>query len=94
MQLFSIIVFGCIASKGWNKDPEECLYNGNANACNFGVFVGVVAFIGLLVFLFLDAVFETHVSSVQHRKWIVMADLGFSGANSAYMTREVHAVVQ
>ena len=40
--------------------------------------VGVLAFLGLIAFLVLDAMFE-QISSVQHRKYAVMADMGFSG---------------
>jgi hypothetical protein len=42
MQLFSIIVFGSISSKGWTFDTKKeiCLYNSDANACNYGVGIG------------------------------------------------------
>ena len=41
-QLFSIIVFGSISSKGWTFDSkkEVCLYYSDANACNYGVGIG------------------------------------------------------
>ena len=77
-QLFSIVVFGCISSsRGF--DDLSCPFNNDENACNFGVTIGVLAFLGLIVFLVLDAIFETHISSIQHRKYIVIADLAFSG---------------
>ena len=75
-QLFSIIVFGCISSQGYRKDV--CLYNGDTNACNFGTTIGVLAFLGLLGFLILDALFE-NITSVQQRKYVVLGDMGFSG---------------
>lgn len=40
-QLFSVIVFGSINAQGWHyKEKETCLYNGDANACNYGVGIG------------------------------------------------------
>lgn len=71
-------MFGCISSaKGGNED--KCPYNADNNACGFGMAVGVIAFLALTGLLILDALFETYISSVQHRKYIVMADMGFSG---------------
>lgn len=46
LQLFSIIVFGSISSKGWNAfdgQKETCLYNGDTNACNYGTGIGMYA---------------------------------------------------
>lgn len=73
---FSIIVFGCISDQGWNG--EFCRYNDDSNACGFGTTVGVLAFLGLIALLAIDFFFE-NLSSVQHRKYAVMGDLGFSG---------------
>jgi len=75
-QLFSVIVFGCISNQGWDKD--RCRYNGDGNACGFGTVVGVIAFFGLIVLLVVDALFE-NISGVQHRKYAVIGDMGFSG---------------
>ena len=46
MQLFSIIVFGSISSKGYQFDgkKEVCLYNSDGNACNYGVGIGISHF--------------------------------------------------
>ena len=77
LQLFAIIVFGCISSQGYDKDGE-CQFNNDHGACNFGILVGVVAFLGLLALLVSDGLFE-NISSIKIRKYIVMADLGFSG---------------
>jgi hypothetical protein len=76
LQLFSVIVFGCISSQGWEADT--CRYNGDANACSFGTVVGVLAFFGLILLLVVDALFD-NISGVQHRKYAVIADMGFSG---------------
>lgn len=74
--LLSIVVFGCISSQGWEKD--KCRYNGDPNACAFGTWIGVLAFVGLMILLAVDAMFD-NISGIQHRKYAVMADIGFSG---------------
>ncbi|XP_030745233.1 synaptogyrin [Sitophilus oryzae] len=78
--LFSIIVFGCISSQGWQPVDKKmtCLYNGDANACNYGVGISVIAFLASMGFLVGEYMFE-QMSSVKTRKHYVLADLGFSG---------------
>ncbi|KAF7278757.1 synaptogyrin [Rhynchophorus ferrugineus] len=79
--LFSIIVFGCISSQGWQPNKEKkmvCLYNEDANACNYGVGISVIAFLASMGFLVGEYMFE-QMSSVKTRKHYVLADLGFSG---------------
>ncbi|CAG0887111.1 unnamed protein product [Cyprideis torosa] len=80
--LFSVIVFGCISSQGWEydykNDEDVCKYNGDSGACSFPVGVGVLAFLGTMAFLAGDALFD-QLSSLKLRKRYVMADLGFSG---------------
>lgn len=79
-QLFAIVVFGCISSQGWTTDPKgnkTCLYNGNSNACNYGVGIGVIAFLASMGFLAGEYLFE-QMSSVKTRKHFVLGDLGFS----------------
>ncbi|XP_076043289.1 synaptogyrin isoform X2 [Oratosquilla oratoria] len=79
--LFSIIVFGCISSQGWQKDKlgkEVCLYNEDPNACNYGVGISVIAFLAAIGFIVGEFLFE-QMSSIKTRKRYVMADLGFSG---------------
>lgn len=80
--LFSIIVFGCISSQGWRYSKElkreTCLYNDNGGACNYGVGIGVIAFLASIAFLAGEYLFE-QMSSVKTRKHYVLADLGFSG---------------
>ncbi|XP_046359609.1 synaptogyrin-2-like [Haliotis rufescens] len=74
--LFSIIVFGCISSLGYYNNT--CIINADANACGYGVGIGVIAFLLCVAFLLLDAIFD-NLSSVQHRKYAVIADLTASG---------------
>ncbi|KAK7790804.1 hypothetical protein R5R35_012059 [Gryllus longicercus] len=78
--LFAIIVFGCISSQGWamGKEKEYCLYNDDSNACNYGVGIGVIAFLAAIGFLVGEYLFE-QMSSVKTRKHYVLGDLGFSG---------------
>ncbi|XP_015672205.1 TGF-beta-activated kinase 1 and MAP3K7-binding protein 1 isoform X2 [Protobothrops mucrosquamatus] len=80
--LFSIVVFGCIVNEGYinhPKSPEEfCIYNRNQNACNYGITVGVLAFLTCLLYLALDVYFP-QISSVKDRKKAVLSDIGVSG---------------
>jgi hypothetical protein len=78
--LFSIVVFGCISSSGWVtvESNKVCTFNGVSSACGYGTFVGVVAFLGLMVFLVIDAMFD-NLSNVLHRKYVIIADMAFSG---------------
>lgn len=76
-QLFAIIVFGCISSKGYSKEggKEVCLYNQDNNACNYGIGIGVLAFLASIGFLAGEYLFE-QMSSVKTRKHFVLIDLG------------------
>ncbi|KAL7640274.1 UNVERIFIED_CONTAM: hypothetical protein RMT77_009688 [Armadillidium vulgare] len=80
--LFSVIVFGCISSQGWQKDPvtnkEVCLYNKDGNACNYGVGISVIAFLASIGFIVGEYLFE-QMPSIKTRKHYVLGDLGFSG---------------
>lgn len=82
LQLFCVIVMGCISSKGWyhkKDDPKEyCVFNDDTNACNYGVGISVLAFIASVGFVVGEYLFE-QMSSVKTRKHYVLADLGFSG---------------
>jgi hypothetical protein len=82
LQLFAIIVFGCISSQGYRYDRDEkeevCLYNKDNNACNYGIGIGVIAFLASIGFLAGEFMFE-QMSSVKTRKHYVLGDLGFSG---------------
>ncbi|XP_068118518.1 synaptogyrin-2-like [Hyperolius riggenbachi] len=80
--LFALIVFACILTDGYynhSSDPHTyCIFNQNDDACHYGVGIGILAFLGALVFLGLDAYFPT-LSNIQTRKYIVLGDLGFAG---------------
>ncbi|KAK2583069.1 hypothetical protein KPH14_009102 [Odynerus spinipes] len=78
--LFAIIVFGCISSKGYitkSEGKEVCLYNEDNTACNYGIGIGVLAFLASIGFLAGEYLFE-QMSSVKTRKHFVLLDLGFS----------------
>ena len=75
--MFSVVVFGCITDQGWTS--SGCVYNENAGACNFGNAVGIIAFLALMAFLVSDAMFD-NIANVMHRKYVVIADIAFSGA--------------
>jgi uncharacterized phage infection (PIP) family protein YhgE len=78
LQLFAIIVFGCISSKGYIEQggKDVCLYNNDANACNYGTGIGVIAFLASIGFLAGEYLFE-QMSSVKTRKHYVLGDLGY-----------------
>ncbi|XP_066490358.1 synaptogyrin-1 isoform X2 [Tiliqua scincoides] len=80
--LFSIVVFGSIVNEGYvnqsDEEEEYCIFNRNQNACNYGVTVGVFAFISCLLYLALDVYFP-QISSVKDRKKAVLSDIGVSG---------------
>uniref|UniRef100_G3PX33 Synaptogyrin n=1 Tax=Gasterosteus aculeatus aculeatus TaxID=481459 RepID=G3PX33_GASAC len=82
--VFSIVVFGCIINEGYINIGSErllCVFNNNADACNYGVTVGVACFLGSIFFLILDIYFPS-ISSVKDRRRAVMLDLAFSGLAS------------
>lgn len=85
MQLFSIVIFGCIANEGYINRPKEveeyCIFNRNQNACNYGVFMGSMAFLCCMAFLAVDVYFP-QISSVKDRKKAVLADVGVSGKHA------------
>ncbi|XP_039268743.2 synaptogyrin-2-like [Styela clava] len=73
--LFAIIVFGCIVSEGYHMG--KCVYNNDANACHYGVAIGILAFIGATVFFVSDLIFPS-ITSAEKRKKVVIADMAFS----------------
>ncbi|NXJ87982.1 TAB1 protein, partial [Corythaixoides concolor] len=79
--VFSIVVFGSIVNEGYVNRPDEtqehCIFNRNHNACNYGITVGVLAFLSCLLYLALDAYFP-QISSVKDRKKAVLSDIGVS----------------
>ena len=74
-QLFAVVVFGCITDQGWVNG--HCVYD-NADACRFGSTIGIIAFLVLMAFLVSDAMFDSIVN-MDYRKYVVMADVVFSG---------------
>ncbi|KAE8575861.1 hypothetical protein XENTR_v10003968 [Xenopus tropicalis] len=79
--IFALIVFACIVSDGYTNIPNEskltCIFNKNNDACHYGVGIGFLAFLACILFLFLDIYLQT-LSNANYRKYIVLADLGFS----------------
>lgn len=61
------------------------MFNDNDGACNFGVGIGVLAFLACVIFLILDAYFP-QISSAKERKGIVLGDLCFSGRKLTCLT--------
>ncbi|XP_024128260.1 synaptogyrin-2a [Oryzias melastigma] len=80
--LFSIVVFATITAEGYSNPSTtgdaKCMFNDNDSACSYAVGTGVISFLACCVFLILDAYFPK-LSNANERKYIVMADLGFSG---------------
>ncbi|XP_062999179.1 synaptogyrin-3 [Elgaria multicarinata webbii] len=80
--VFSIVVFGSIINEGYvntDKSPVlRCIYNGHEGACNYGIAIGLIAFLACAIFLVVDLYFQ-QISSVKDRKRVVLVDLGFSG---------------
>lgn len=78
------MVFASITAEGYvndhTDDQVKCVFNGNDGACHYGVGIGVIAFLACVVFLLADAYLPL-MSNAQERKYVVMADLGFSGEN-------------
>lgn len=76
------MVFGSIVNEGYvnrlDESEEHCIFNRNRNACNYGITVGVLAFLSCLLYLALDAYFP-QISSVKDRKKAVLSDIGVSG---------------
>lgn len=81
-----MVVFGCITTEGYINAPSsaeaKCVFNQNNSACQYAVGIGVIAFLACVAFLLLD-VYVPFMSNAQERKYLVMADLGFSGRAGA-----------
>lgn len=76
------MVFATITAEGYinkNFSPDtKCMFNENDSACNYGVGIGVIAFLASVVLLITDANFP-QISNAKQRKIIVVGDLVFSG---------------
>ncbi len=60
LQIFSMVVFASIINEGYvNMGSERlhCVFNKNADACNYGITIGIVAFLACVFFLALDVYF-------------------------------------
>lgn len=69
------MVFGCISDGG--KYKGRCLYDGDDGACDYGIAIGVMAFLACLLFLVTDF-FMNSIQNVEVKKYIMLADLLFS----------------
>ena len=69
------MVFGCISDGG--KVHGKCSYDEDDGACDYGIAIGVMAFIACLVFLATDY-FMNSIQNVEVKKYIMLADLLFS----------------
>lgn len=79
--IFSMVVFASIINEGYvNMGSERlhCVFNKNTDACNYGITIGIVAFIASVILLALDVYFP-QISSVKDRKRAVLLEVVFSG---------------
>ncbi|XP_054890940.1 synaptogyrin-3a isoform X3 [Poeciliopsis prolifica] len=79
--IFSLVVFASIVNEGYvnlGSERLHCVFNRNGDACNYGVFVGLVGLLACSFFFLLDYKFSS-ISSVKDRKKAVMLEIGFSG---------------
>ncbi|KAK1162266.1 hypothetical protein AOXY_G18632 [Acipenser oxyrinchus oxyrinchus] len=80
--VFAIIVFACITAEGYinpsGTSVEHCVFGGSLDACHYGVGIGLLAFLAATAFFILDIYFP-QISNANKRKYIVIADLVFSG---------------
>lgn len=76
-----MVVFASIINEGYvNMGSERlhCVFNKNADACNYGITIGILAFLASVFFLVLDVYFP-QISSVKDRKRAVLLEIVFSG---------------
>lgn len=71
-------MFGCIASQGWHKGRCFDSVTTSTGVCGYGTAIGVMAFVVMLIFLVVDALFD-NMSNVQLRKYVILADILCSG---------------
>ncbi|CAH8583208.1 unnamed protein product [Heterobilharzia americana] len=75
--LTSVITFGSISS-GCHTHQGVCIFGATSSACNFPVAIGVFAFLGTIIFLASDFMFNS-ISNLKRRKIVITGDLAFSG---------------
>ena len=81
LQVFSLVVFASIVNEGYvnlGSERLHCVFNKNADACNYGVFCGLVGLLLCSFFFLLDVKFQ-QISSIKDRKKAVMLEVGVSG---------------
>jgi len=87
-QVFALIVFACLVGEGYtnssSSSPLYCVFNRNEDACRYGIGIGVLAFLACIFFFMVDVYFP-QISNATDRKYLVLADLGFSGTASAWL---------
>uniref|UniRef100_A0A8K9Y3B8 Synaptogyrin 3a n=1 Tax=Oncorhynchus mykiss TaxID=8022 RepID=A0A8K9Y3B8_ONCMY len=79
--VFSLVVFASIVNEGYvnlGSERLHCVFNKNADACNYGVFCGLVGLLLCSFFFLLDVKFQ-QISSIKDRKKAVMLEVGVSG---------------
>ncbi|KAG5672885.1 hypothetical protein PVAND_002973 [Polypedilum vanderplanki] len=79
--IFSLIVFGAIATNGWYKNEngkDLCVINNNGSVCSYAVWIGLIGFFASMGFIGGEYLFD-QMSSAKSRKHYVIADMVFSG---------------
>ncbi|NXP51194.1 SNG2 protein, partial [Heliornis fulica] len=80
--VFALIVFSCLVGEGYTNQSASsklfCIFNHNEDACRYGIGIGILAFLACIFFLMVDIYFP-QISNTTDRKYLVLADLGFSG---------------
>jgi len=84
--LLAVLVWACISNSwhhlGDGKSPI-CLFGGpTSSTCSFGSFVSFISLVAAIGFTIADAYFD-RLSSVQHRKRLVMTDFAVSAILTA-----------
>lgn len=78
-------MFACLVGEGYtNKSSSPdlfCIFNHNEDACRYGIGIGVLAFLACIFFFMVDVYFP-QISNATDRKYLVLADLGFSGTGA------------
>lgn len=88
LQLFSIVILGCVANEGYTNRPEEveefCIFNRNQIACSYAISMATLCCLCCGALLVLDVYFP-QITGVKDRKKAVMADIGLSGEPVPYL---------
>lgn len=84
-----MVVFASIINEGYANIGSErlyCVFNKNPDACNYGITIGIIAFLASVFFLALDVYFP-QISSVKDRKRAVLLEIVFSGNSWFILTQ-------